>query len=155
MPSITFRARRQLAAGLLLATLPAAYAVASTACPGLPPSTGLEWQQRGNAQVLICSAIDADGVEAFGLSIAADSAFRPRRANREERGVVAGQDVRWYRTEDGAQPDRLIRETLLELDRDRVVHIWTRADDAQRLERSLRIVEALDFDDLQPHQAGR
>lgn len=114
-------------------------------CPALPDDAGLSWSQRGNDAFLICSAVDAQGTEMFGISLSADSAFQPRRANRQERGVVAGRDIRWYRAEVGAQPDILVRETLVELGRDRVAHIWMRARSADELRRTRNLVERLDF----------
>lgn len=125
----------------------AAYAQSSAACPQLSSEAGLSWQQRGSDAFLICSAVNSEGSEVFGLSLSADSAFQPRRGNREERGVVAGQNIRWYRAEVGGQPDMLVRETLVELDRNRVAHIWVRTMSEDQLRRGMRLVEALDFDD--------
>lgn len=79
--------------------------------------------------------------------MSADSPFQPRRGNREERGVVAGQDIRWYRAEVGTQPDMLVRETLVELDRDRVVHIWVRTQSEDLLRSRMGLVERLEFAD--------
>lgn len=123
-----------------------AQAQAIQACPQLPAESGLQWEQRGNDTFLICSAVRADGAEAFGLSLSADSAFQPRRSNREERGVVAGQDIRWYRAEVGTQPDLLVRETLVEIDSDRVAHIWVRTQSEGELAQGMGLVERLDFD---------
>lgn len=125
----------------------AALAQPAQDCPRLPADSGLSWSQRGNDAFLICSAVAADGTEAFGISLSADSAFQPRRANREERGVVAGRDIRWYRAEVGAQPDVLVRETLVELDRGRVAHIWMRTLSEEDLRRTMGLVERLDFSD--------
>lgn len=125
----------------------AAHAQSTLACPQLPADTGLSWQQRGNDAFLICSAVSDDGSEAFGISLSADSPFQPRRGNREERGVVAGQDIRWYRAEVGTQPDMLVRETLVELDPDRVAHIWVRTESAERLRTGMGLVERLEFAD--------
>ncbi|NLG59420.1 MAG: hypothetical protein GX538_04560 [Gammaproteobacteria bacterium] len=119
---------------------------AAASCPQLPADSGLSWEQRGNDAFLICSAVDANGNEVFGLSLSADTAFQPRRGNREERGVVAGQDIRWYRAEVANQPELLVRETLVELDRDRVAHIWVRRQSEAELRDGLVLVERLDFD---------
>jgi len=131
---------------LALVFAAAAHAQSMNACPQLPADSGLSWEQRGNDAFLICSAVTNDGTEAFGLSLSADSAFQPRRGNREERGVVAGKDVRWYRAEVGAQPDMLVRETLVELERDRVAHIWVRTQSRELLNSRMGLVERLEFD---------
>lgn len=125
----------------------AAYAQTTPDCPQLPADSGLKWEQRGNDSFLICSAVAADGEEAFGVSLSADSAFQPRRSNREERGVIGGQDIRWYRAENAARPDVLVRETLVELARDRVAHIWTRTHSEEQLQENMRLIETLDFED--------
>ena len=132
---------------LALGVAAAAHAQSAPTCPQLPAESGLSWQQRGNDAFLICSAVTGDGNEAFGLSLSADSAFQPRRGNREERGVVAGQDIRWYSAEVGTQPDMLVRETLVELDRDRVAHIWVRTQSEELLRSRLGLVERLEFND--------
>ncbi|MGY0635114.1 hypothetical protein [Luteimonas sp. A478] len=135
-----------VACALALGTATGAHAQTGT-CPQLPADSGLSWEQRGNDAFLICSAVGTDGTEAFGLSLSADSPFQPRRAYREERGVVAGQDIRWYRAEVGTQPDILVRETRVELSRNRVAHIWTRTSSEEALRANMRMVERLDFGD--------
>ena len=134
-----------LAAACALGMATAAHAQ-SPSCPQLPAGSGLSWEQRGNDAVQICSAVDGTDREVFGLALSADSAFQPRRGNREERGVVAGQEIRWYRAEVANQPDLLVRETLVELDRDRVAHIWVRRQSEDELVEGLGLVERLDFD---------
>lgn len=124
----------------------AAHAQSASACPQLPADSGLVWQQRGNDAFLICSAVTREGEEAFGLSLSADSPFQPRRGNREERGTVGGREVRWYRAEVGTQPGLLVRETLVELERDRVAHIWVRTRSEELLQSRLGLVEQLEFD---------
>lgn len=139
--------QRSLLAGVCtLGLAAAAHAQPAPSCPQLPADSGLSWEQRGNDAFLICSAVDGSGAEVLGLSLSADSAFQPRRGNREERGVVAGQDIRWYRAEVANQPELLVRETLVELDRNRVAHIWVRRQDEEALLDGLGLVERLDFD---------
>lgn len=120
----------------------------AAACPQLPADAGLSWEQRGNNAFVICSAVTADGSEAFGVSLSASSPFQGRRANREERGTVAGQDIHWYRAEVATQPDILVRETLVELGRNRVAHIWMRTPSEEALLERMLLVERLDFDDM-------
>lgn len=148
MEPMTRRGLPILGCALALFAVASAQAQPGAGCPALPDDTALDWQQRGNEAFLICSAVDAQGSEVFGLSLSADSAFQPRRADRQERGVVAGRDIRWYRAEVGAQPDVLVRETLVELDRDRVAHIWMRARSTDDLQRTMRLVERLDFSNI-------
>jgi hypothetical protein len=131
---------------LALGVAAAAHAQPANACPQLPADSGLIWQQRGNDAFLICSALTRTGEEAFGLSLSADSPFQPRRSNREERGTVGGKEIRWYRAEVGTQPDLLVRETLVELGRDRVAHIWVRTHSEELLHSRLALVEQLEFD---------
>lgn len=147
MNGTTQRFLRPLACMLLLGLAAGAHAQSARACPQLPSDSGLNWDQGGSDAFLICRAVAEDGSEPFGLALSADSAFQPRRGNREERGVVNGQNIRWYRGEDAANPDALVRETLIELDRNQVAHIWIRTDSRQQLDRSMRLVEALRFDD--------
>lgn len=135
------------ACALALGIAAGAQAQTGPTCPQLPPDSGLNWEQRGNDAFLICSAVGPDGTEAFGLSLSADSPFQPRRSYREERGVVAGQEVHWYRAEVGTQPDILVRETRVELARGLIAHIWTRTTSEAALQDHLRMVERLDFGD--------
>ncbi|MEZ0470504.1 hypothetical protein [Luteimonas salinilitoris] len=144
----TIRYLAPLAAlGLLIAAAAPARAQVAEACPRLPGDSGLTWTERSSEAFVICRAVSGDGREVFGLYLAADSPFQPRRANREERGVINGQDIRWYSGEVATDPDKLVRETLLELDKDRVVHIWLHADSAQEMQQSMRMVEELRFED--------
>lgn len=135
------------ALGLLIAAAAPAWAQITESCPRLPSDSGLTWTERSSETFVICRAVTEDGREVFGLYLAADSPFQPRRANREERGVINGQDIRWYSGEVASDPDKLVRETLLELDEDRVVHIWLHADSAQEMQQSMGIVEELRFED--------
>ena len=148
MNSMTRRLLPLVAFALAMSAATGANAQAGSTCPQLPADSGLSWEQRGNDAFLICSAVGADGSEAFGLSLSANSPFQPRRAFREERGVVAGKDIRWYRAEVGTQPDILVRETRVELSRDQVAHIWMRTSSEEVLQERMLLVERLDFDDM-------
>lgn len=143
------RPTRLAAAGLLIAlsSPPAAQAQQADECPRLPGDAGLAWTQRSNEAFLICRATDADGREAFGLYLAEESPFEPRRTNREEEGVVAGREIRWYRGEVAADPELLVRETLVELDNGLVMHVWLHARSREQLQRNQELVEALRFEE--------
>ncbi|MDH5824119.1 hypothetical protein QFW77_14150 [Luteimonas sp. RD2P54] len=135
------------ALALSLAAVAPAWAQTIDACPRLPGDSTLTWTERSSDSFVICRAVTEDGREVFGLYLAGDSPFQPRRANREEAGVINGQDIRWYRSEVAGDPDKLVRETLLELDRDRVVHIWLHADSEDEMRQSMGMVEALRFEE--------
>ena len=145
----TTRRLPRIAAAILLSALlaPLAHAQQADECPRLPGDTALTWTQRSSDAFLICRAIDADGREAFGLYLAGSSPFQPARANREERGVVAGREIRWYRGEVAADPTTLVRETLVPLDNGQVMHVWLHARTADQLQYNQRLVEALRFDE--------
>ncbi len=145
----TTRRLPRAAAAILLSTLfaPLAYAQQADECPRLPGDAALTWTQRSSDSFLICRATDADGREAFGLYLAGSSPFEPARSNREERGVVAGQEIRWYRGEVAADPSTLVRETLVELDNGQVMHVWLHARTSEQLQENQRLVESLRFDE--------
>jgi hypothetical protein len=77
--------------------------------------------------------------------IGRDSPFRPSRGNRAEEAVIDGRGVHWYRGEIAADPNAIVRETLIELDRNHVAHITLRADDEEQKAAAMRQVEALRF----------
>ncbi|QCO67412.1 hypothetical protein E4582_01860 [Luteimonas yindakuii] len=145
----TTRRPRRVAAAILFSTLfaPLAHAQQGDECPRLPGDAELSWTQRSSEAFLICRAIGADGREAFGLYLAGNSPFQPARANREERGMVAGQEIRWYRGEVAADPSTLVRETLVELDNGQVMHVWLHARNAEQLQYNQRLVESLRFEE--------
>ncbi|WP_058835018.1 hypothetical protein [Luteimonas abyssi] len=138
-----------LAACALLSVLcvPPALAQQADECPRLPGDAGLSWTQRGNASFLVCRAIDETGREAFGLYLAERSPFEPRRGNREGRGMLAGQEVRWYRGEVASEPDTLVRETLVSLGNGQLMHVWLHARDPAQLARNQQLLESLRFDE--------
>lgn len=146
-PSGPFRPIAGALALAFLAAAPCALAQTPGECPALPADAGLDWTRRAGEAFLICRAVDADGREAFGLYLAERSPFEPRRSAREERGTVAGQEVRWYRGEDAADPGKLVRETLVTLEDGRVMHVWLHARDRDQLQRNQQLVEGLRFDE--------
>lgn len=115
------------------------------ACPQLPADAGLNWEHRGTGNSDFCRALRSDGSEAFGLYIAAESPFEPKRSNREEEGRIDGRSVQWYRAEIAAKPDIEARETLLELNDGRVAHIWLQASSGEQLARAYQLTESLQF----------
>lgn len=133
---------------LLLALAAGAQAqdqVANEACPQLPADAGLVWQHKGTANSDFCRALRADGSEAFGLYIAAESPFKPKRGDRAEQASIDGRDVTWYRSELAAKPDVQARETLLELPDGRVAHIWVQANSPAQLGEAIGQTRSLHF----------
>ena len=116
-------------------------------CPELPASSGLSWESSAGEDFLYCKAISAaDGHQAFSVMLRAESPFRERFGLREEKGVIDGHKVRWYRGR-LANEDAIVRETLIELDDDLTAHIMLRVETEQQLADSLRLAETLRFGD--------
>lgn len=144
-------ARRMLPLTLFaaLATAPLAHAQdAASPCPALPTAAAdLVWTDMQAGTLHLCRAIDAQGREAFAVTISRDSPFKPQRVLREESGSFGGETLWWYRSEIAGRPDELVRETLLEIDRNRVAHVVIRTRDAAELKQYQNVVENLRFGD--------
>lgn len=124
-----------------------AYAQSTVDCPTLPADSGLAWDRLDSADFTFCKAIRAsDATQLFAVMIAEDSPFRPNRGDRAEPTVIDGREAHWYRSELAGSPDILVRETLIELDRDRVAHISFRAADEEQLAQTIRAVEGIRFE---------
>lgn len=119
------------------------------ACPQLPADSGLVWVHKATATSDFCRAVRADGSEAFGLFIANDSPFEPRRGNRAEEARIDGREVQWYRSELAAQPDVRARETLIELPGGRVAHLWVQAKSDEQLAEAMGQTANLRFRNAQ------
>jgi hypothetical protein len=119
---------------------------AAAGCPSMPEDIGktIRWDAMRIPNMLLCRAIlNETGAEAFAMTISRESPFRPKRSLRAENGVLDGREVQWYRGEVANEPTAQIRETLIELDDDRVIHIFMRAPDAETLATRLKMAEAL------------
>ena len=114
-------------------------------CPQLPAGSGLSWEHRATGNSDFCRALREDGSEAFGLYIADESPFEPRRRNREETGRVGGFQVQWYRAEIATHPDVAARETLIKLPDGRMAHLWLQAPTGEQLQRAFALTSALRF----------
>lgn len=124
-----------------------AHAQSKADCPTLPVDSGLAWDKLDSADFTFCKAIrDSDARQVFAVMIAEDSPFRPNRSNRAEQTVIDGHEAHWYRGELAGNPDMLVRETLIELDRDRVAHISFRAVTEEELAQAIRAVEGIRFE---------
>ncbi|MGH8086137.1 MAG: hypothetical protein ACREPV_12845 [Lysobacter sp.] len=139
----------------LLLAASAAHAQATPGCPQLPAGTDLIWEHRNTNDSDFCRALRIDGTEAFGVYIANDSPFEPKRGNREEAGVVDGREVQWYRAELVTKPDIEARETLVELDDGRVAHIWLQAPSGEQLDKALDLTRQLRFSPDRQVAAGQ
>ena len=114
-------------------------------CPRLAASSGLTWEYKGASGTDFCRALRADGSEAFGLYIAAQSAFKPGRADRAEEAHIDGQASFWYRSELAGKPDIQARETLVSLPGGRVAYVWIQAHSADELGQSIATANTLQF----------
>ena len=100
--------------------------------------------------MLLCRAISTEnGAEAFALTVSPESPFRPRRGDRAEQGMLNDREVQWYRGDVPNEPTVLIRETLIKLREERVVHVFMRANNAQTLAKRQQMVLSLPFPQYQ------
>lgn len=114
-------------------------------CPQLPANSGLVWQHKGTAKSDFCRALRADGSEAFGLYIANEAPFKPRRQDRAEESLIDGQEITWYRSEIATQSGVVARETLVNLPGGRVAHMWIQSPSQEKLEQALGVTRDLRF----------
>jgi hypothetical protein len=121
----------------------------------LPEAADLIWEHNHTNGTDFCRALRVDGTEAFGVYIAGESPFKPKRGNREEEGTVDGREVQWYRAELVTKPDIEARETLLELNDGRVAHIWLQARSGDQLRKALNLTGQLRFDADRQVAAGQ
>lgn len=124
---------------------PQASPSAAVACPKLPDNAGLTWAHKAIGPSDLCRAMRPDGSEAFGLHIARDTPFKPKRGTREEKANIDGQPIWWHSSELATQPNLKMRETLLELSDGRVAHIWVQATTDEGLASTLDQANQLHF----------
>lgn len=140
------RKRFHALAGVALLGLSASvHAQSVDPCPALPADSGLTWEYRVTGGMQFCRALRADGTEAFGLFISAESPFKPSRSNRAEASQIDGRPVQWYRSEIAGNPEVRARETLLDLPDGRVAHVWIQARSDAELGDTLTQTRALRF----------
>ena len=123
----------------------AAQAQDSASCPQLPAGAELIWDHRGSPGADFCRALRNDGSEAFGVYVARDSPFEPKRRNRDVEGVVDGRNVYWYRAEIAAKPDVRALETLIELGNGLVAHVWLQSSSDEQLQQVMNVARDLRF----------
>ncbi|MEQ1514503.1 MAG: hypothetical protein ABL934_17740 [Lysobacteraceae bacterium] len=115
-------------------------------CPAFPAdsASSLRWEVLRIPNMLLCRAMRTDdATEAFALTISPESPFKPRRGDRAEVGNLNGRTVQWYRGVVPNEPNILIRETLIEVRKNQVVHIFMRAKDADTLAQHQQFVLSL------------
>ncbi len=121
-----------------------------SACPMLPASDsngGLSWASLRTDTAVLCRALRNDnGKEAFALTLTKKVGFKLEIDMREEQGEIQGRKVWWHRGEIAGRPTEVVRETLLKLDSNRVVHIYIRSGDAREVARYQQIVQGLQFE---------
>jgi hypothetical protein len=114
-----------------------------SSCPMQPQdsSPAIRWEPMRAGDMLFCRALIADsGEEAFALTISRESPFRPRRGDRAELSTGNGREIQWYRGEVPNDPGLLVRETLLQLQGERVAHVFMRTRDPEALTRYQQLV---------------
>jgi hypothetical protein len=117
-------------------------------CPTLPPAAmdDLQWVTLQTDSALLCRAVHKqNGAEAFALTLTRKSPFKPDGSLREEEGRIQGKKLWWYRSEIAGRPNDLVRETLLKLGSERVVHVFIRTTDSDTMTRYQQLVQGLDF----------
>jgi hypothetical protein len=122
---------------------------AGASCPTLPADAmdSLQWTRLQTDSALLCRAVRKDnGIEAFALTLTRKSPFKPVSSLREEKGAIQGKKMWWYRSEISGWPNELVRETLVKLDSNRIVHVFIRTSDANTLTRYQQVVQNLNFD---------
>ena len=115
-------------------------------CPAFPADTAesLRWEVLRVPGMLFCRALRIDdATEAFALTVSKESPFKPRRGDRAEVASLNGREVQWYRGEVPNEPNVLIRETLIEINKNLVIHVFMRASDAETLARHQQFVLSL------------
>ncbi|MGI8560007.1 MAG: hypothetical protein ACR2J7_00895 [Luteimonas sp.] len=123
-----------------------AFAQSTGNCPSMAANNGMAWEKLDGPGFTYCKAIRSeDGSQAFAVMIGRESPFRPRRGDRAEQAVIDGHGVHWYRGEIAADPDAIVRETLIKLGRNHVAHVTLRADSEEQKAATMRQVEALRF----------
>jgi hypothetical protein len=115
-------------------------------CPAFPTeiAQSLRWETLRVPKMLLCRAMRTDDAsEAFALTISEESPFKPRRGDRAEVANLNGRTIQWYRGEIPNEPNVLIREALIEVRKNLVIHIFMRAKDAETLAQHQQFVLSL------------
>lgn len=114
-------------------------------CPSSPPASKITLQQSVRGEQVYCQAIREDGSMPFSITLSKTAGFKPRRALRKEKGIINNEEVNWYGTEIAGGSQSEIRETLIELDDDRIAHIVVRVSSPEELEMIFEQIRELRF----------
>jgi hypothetical protein len=137
-----------IAVGLSLFSA-AACAQTAPACPTLPASAGLTWEQRVDASFITCKALSADGRQVLNVMLTArDPRISLERRLRQEESTFSGEDMYWYRPNLGGQetsPAMASRRiTVVEYDNDRYAQVWINAASPEELGTLISLARQLD-----------
>ena len=121
---------------------------ATSRCPVLPASSGLQWQEQASTGFLACKATSQDGGESLNMMLTSrDPDTRFSRSQRAESGVFSGEELRWYvpelagRSESYAASRRI---TVVKLGKDQYAQVWIDATSPEELARLQSLAEQLD-----------
>lgn len=127
-----------------------AWAQQQTACPTLPPSSGLQWNQQAGSDYLACKAVNAEGRQVVGLMFTTrDPGIVLSRDRRAEKGEIGGESMYWYRLDLGGRqlPEMESRRiTVAELGKHRYAQIWIDAASGDELASVQSLVQSLDLE---------
>lgn len=135
---------------VLLLLCAAAQAQQPPACPPLPPTAGLQWNQQAGNDYLVCKATDAGGRQVIGLMFTArDPDIVLSRDRRAEKGEIGAESMYWYRLDLGGRelPGMESRRiTVVELGKRRYAQIWIDAADGAELTSVQSMIQRLDLE---------
>ena len=114
-------------------------------CPRLPAGSTLNVEGNAVPGITLCRALDAGGKEVFVVMIGNNPPFSPLRRNRAEESTIAGQMIRWYRTEIALRPELEAREASVTLPDGRNAYFNVQAPDATSLQLAYGQIATLAF----------
>lgn len=126
-----------------------AWAQTAPACPTLPDSAGLTWEQRVDTTFITCKAVTADGRQVLNVMLTArDPRISLERRLRQEESTFSGEEMYWYRPNLGGQetsPAMASRRiTVVEFDDDRYAQVWINAGSPDELGSLISLAQQLD-----------
>ena len=131
-----------------LVTAPA-FAQPALTCPALPTSAGLHWEQQTHDAFVVCKGIGEDGRAVLNIMLSPrDPDLVLVRSFRAEPGSYAGEDLHWYKIDNGnaRQGEELRRITVVKVDKRQYAQIWINANDANELTRMQALTATLGTD---------
>jgi len=134
--------KTQLCLGLLAAAVLPPAAAQETACPRLPPDSGLQWQRSTSEDITVCRAMDGDR-QVMGMMFTLKPTFRPRPGDVREGGNVGAYEVRWHQPEIAAGDPTHRRVAVIKLARKNHVQLWIDAADEAELWRLMAVTQGI------------